>query len=150
VWRHYTPSTIPWCLVGCHPWAFPRLAGRFALFLTALLTLIGFSVHDDIVGLRPYPVKFQYLPPVDFETVVNHSIVQPWTGRSIPVDRHDHPSGAGPLRRRHHPSFCGILLIGVFSGTILHFQCLPILVVWENKEWRNWFPPERETVTTLP
>jgi preprotein translocase subunit SecF len=47
-----------------------------ALFLTALLTVIGFSVHDTIVvfdRIRENRVKHKYAP---FETVVNHSIVQ--------------------------------------------------------------------------
>ena len=40
-----------------------------------------------------------------------------------------------------------ILLIGVFSGTYSSiFNASPILVVWENKEWRNWFRRKDETV----
>ncbi|MFN2113412.1 MAG: protein translocase subunit SecF, partial [Anaerolineales bacterium] len=36
--------------------------------------------------------------------------------------------------------FVLILLIGVFSGTYSSiFNASPILVVWENKEWRTWF-----------
>ncbi|MCD6425004.1 MAG: hypothetical protein J7L35_05820, partial [Anaerolineales bacterium] len=36
--------------------------------------------------------------------------------------------------------FVLILLIGVFSGTYSSiFNASPILVVWENKEWKTWF-----------
>jgi preprotein translocase subunit SecF len=32
------------------------------------------------------------------------------------------------------------LLVGVFSGTYSSiFNASPILVVWENREWRHWF-----------
>ena len=47
-----------------------------SLFLTALLTVVGFSVHDTIVvfdRIRENLVVFRRL---DYETVVNHSIVQ--------------------------------------------------------------------------
>jgi preprotein translocase subunit SecF len=34
------------------------------------------------------------------------------------------------------------LLVGVFSGTYSSiFNASPILVVWEKREWRNWFRP---------
>jgi preprotein translocase subunit SecF len=36
-----------------------------------------------------------------------------------------------------------ILLIGVFSGTYSSiFNASPILVIWQNREWRNWFRPK--------
>jgi preprotein translocase subunit SecF len=36
--------------------------------------------------------------------------------------------------------FAIILLVGLFSGTYSSiFIAAPILVVWENGEWRNWF-----------
>jgi preprotein translocase subunit SecF len=43
----------------------------------------------------------------------------------------------GGVTTRH---FVTILLIGVFSGTYSSiFNAAPILVVWENQEWRQWF-----------
>ena len=36
--------------------------------------------------------------------------------------------------------FVTILMVGVLSGTYSSiFNAAPILVVWENHEWRNWF-----------
>jgi preprotein translocase subunit SecF len=112
-----------------------------SLFLTALLTVIGFSVHDTIVvfdRIRENSGIYRKLP---FETVVNHSIVQT-------MDRSINTSLTvmltllaltlfGGVTIRH---FVLILLVGVFSGTYSSiFNASPILVVWENKEWKTWF-----------
>ena len=36
--------------------------------------------------------------------------------------------------------FAIILLVGLFSGTYSSiFIAAPILVLWENREWKNWF-----------
>jgi preprotein translocase subunit SecF len=36
--------------------------------------------------------------------------------------------------------FAVILLVGLFSGTYSSiFIAAPVLVVWENQEWHNWF-----------
>jgi preprotein translocase subunit SecF len=41
--------------------------------------------------------------------------------------------------------FVIILLIGVFSGTYSSiFNASQILVVWENKEWHNWFKRKQD------
>jgi preprotein translocase subunit SecF len=87
---------------------------------------------------------------VDYETVVNHSIVQT-LDRSINTQLTVMITLLalalfGGITIRH---FVVILLIGVFSGTYSSiFNASPILVVWENKEWRNWFrrKPEAETI----
>jgi preprotein translocase subunit SecF len=45
--------------------------------------------------------------------------------------------------------FAIILLVGLFMGTYSSiFIAAPILVIWENKEWRNWFG-RRGATTTL-
>jgi len=118
-----------------------------SLFLTALLTVIGFSVHDTIVvfdRIRENSSIYRKLP---FETVVNHSVVQT-------MDRSINTSLTvmltllaltlfGGVTIRH---FVLILLIGVFSGTYSSiFNASPILVVWENKEWKTWFK-KKETL----
>jgi preprotein translocase subunit SecF len=42
----------------------------------------------------------------------------------------------GGVTTRH---FVIILLIGIFSGTYSSiFNASPILIVWENREWRCW------------
>ncbi len=112
-----------------------------SLFLTALLTVIGFSVHDDIVVFDRIRENTNIYRRVGFETVVNHSIVQT-LDRSINTQLTVMITLLalalfGGTSIRH---FVVILLVGVFSGTYSSiFNASPILVVWENKEWRNWF-----------
>ena len=113
-----------------------------ALFLTALLTVIGFSVQDKIVvfdRIRENSTIYKRLP---FETLVNHSIVQTLQ-RSINTQLMTVEFmllsmalfGGVTLRE-----FSIILLVGLFSGTYSSiFIAAPILVVWENHEWANWF-----------
>jgi preprotein translocase subunit SecF len=112
-----------------------------SLFLTALLTVIGFSVHDTIVvfdRIRENLLVYRKLP---YETVVNHSIVQTLV-RSINTQLTVMLTLLslalfGGITIRH---FVVILLVGVFSGTYSSiFNASPILVVWENREWRTWF-----------
>jgi preprotein translocase subunit SecF len=112
-----------------------------ALFLTALLTVIGFSVHDSIVVFDRIRENQKIHRRLDFETLVNHSIVQT-LDRSINTQLTVMLTLLalllfGGVTTRH---FVTILLIGVFSGTYSSiFNAAPILVVWENQEWRTWF-----------
>jgi preprotein translocase subunit SecF len=112
-----------------------------ALFLTALLTVIGFSVHDSIVVFDRIRENQRIYRHLDFETLVNHSIVQT-LDRSINTQLTVMLTLLalllfGGVTTRH---FVAILLIGVFSGTYSSiFNAAPILVVWENREWRTWF-----------
>jgi preprotein translocase subunit SecF len=112
-----------------------------SLFLTALLTVIGFSVHDTIVvfdRIRENSNIYRRLP---YETVVNHSVIQT-LDRSINTQLTVMFTLLalvlfGGVTIRH---FVVTLLVGVFSGTYSSiFNASPILVVWENREWRNWF-----------
>jgi preprotein translocase subunit SecF len=120
-----------------------------SLFLTALLTVIGFSVHDDIVVFDRIRENSNIYRRVDFEKVVNHSIVQTMD-RSINTQLTVMITLLalalfGGTSIRH---FVVILLIGVFSGTYSSiFNASPILVVWENREWKNWFRKKPESVT---
>jgi preprotein translocase subunit SecF len=122
-----------------------------SLFLTALLTVIGFSVHDDIVVFDRIRENSNIYRRVDFETVVNHSIVQTMdrsinTQLTVMITLLALALFGGDTI--HH--FVVVLLIGVFSGTYSSiFNASPILVVWENREWRNWFRRKEESVTTL-
>jgi preprotein translocase subunit SecF len=112
-----------------------------SLFLTALLTVIGFSVHDTIVVFDRIRENSNIYRRVGYETIVNHSIVQT-LDRSINTQLTVMLTllalalfGGASIRH-----FVVILLVGVFSGTYSSiFNASPILVVWENKEWRNWF-----------
>jgi len=112
-----------------------------ALFLTALLTVIGFSVHDTIVVFDRIRENSNVYRRIGYETLVNHSIVQT-LDRSINTQLTVMFTlfalvlfGGESIRH-----FVIILLVGIFSGTYSSiFNASPILVVWENREWRNWF-----------
>jgi preprotein translocase subunit SecF len=112
-----------------------------ALFLTALLTVIGFSVHDTIVVFDRVRENSNIYRRIDYETMVNHSIIQT-LDRSITTQLTVMFTlfalalfGGDSIRH-----FVLILLVGIFSGTYSSiFNAAPILVVWENREWNNWF-----------
>jgi len=112
-----------------------------ALFLTALLTVIGFSVHDSIVVFDRVRENSHIYRRIGYETLVNHSIVQT-LDRSINTQLTVLFTlfalvlfGGDSIRH-----FVIILLVGIFSGTYSSiFNAAPILVVWENREWKNWF-----------
>lgn len=112
-----------------------------ALFLTALLTVIGFSVHDTIVVFDRIRENQTTYRRANYEAAVNHSIVQT-LDRSINTQLTVLLTLLalalfGGTTIRH---FVVILLIGVLSGTYSSiFNAAPILVVWENREWRTWF-----------
>ncbi len=116
-----------------------------ALFLTALLTVIGFSVHDTIVVFDRIRENRRLMRKVNFEDLVNHSIVQTMA-RSINTQLTVMLTLLallifGGVTTRH---FITILLVGVFSGTYSSiFNASPILVVWEKREWRTWFRRRR-------
>jgi len=136
--------------------AVTAIGGKFwgwqvdALFLTALLTVIGFSVQDKIVvfdRIRENSNIFRRLP---FETLANHSIVQTLQ-RSINTQLMTVEFmllalalfGGITLRE-----FAVILLIGLFSGTYSSiFIAAPLLVVWQNQEWKTWFKRKEEMGT---
>ncbi len=118
-----------------------------SLFLTALLTVIGFSVHDSIVVFDRVRENSQIYRRLDYETLVNHSIVQT-LDRSINTQLTVLFTllalalfGGDSIRH-----FVVILMVGIFSGTYSSiFNAAPILVVWEYQEWKRWF--RRQPIT---
>jgi preprotein translocase subunit SecF len=113
-----------------------------SLFLTALLTVIGFSVQDKIVVFDRVRENSQTLRSLNFETLVNHSIIQTLQ-RSINTQLMTVEFmllalalfGGVTLRQ-----FALVLLVGLFSGTYSSiFIAAPILVLWEKREWKRWF-----------
>jgi preprotein translocase subunit SecF len=120
-----------------------------ALFLTAVLTVIGFSVQDKIVVFDRIRENSAVLRRLNFETLVNHSIVQTLQ-RSINTQLMTVEflllalalMGGVTLRE-----FCILLFVGLLSGTYSSiFIASPILVVWEKREWRTWFKRKPETI----
>lgn len=106
-----------------------------SLFVTALLTVIGFSVHDTIVVFDRIRENLDRSPGENFAKVVNDSILQT-------LNRSLNTSLTVVLVLLALFLFGGesikwfvvALLIGVISGTYSSiFNAAPILVVWH--EW---------------
>jgi len=105
-------------------------------FLTALLTVIGFSVQTKLSYLIESVRILGYLKDLLFETLVNHSI-----GKNTPtVNQHSVMTVEFMLRRLRFfwrsdlKRICHNLLVGLLSGTYSSiFIASPILVVWEGK-----------------
>jgi len=106
-----------------------------SLFITALLTVMGFSVHDTIVVFDRIRENLRRYPSKDFESNVNESIIQT-LARSlntsltlIIVLLALVTIGGGSIRQ-----FIATLLVGVTIGTYSSiFNASLILVVWQNQ-----------------
>ncbi len=111
-----------------------------ATFVTAMLTIIGFSVHDTIVIFDRIRENLARRTGEPFATVVNHSILQSFV-RSI------NTSFTVVLTLLAVFLFTGesiryfvlAMLIGIISGTYSSiFNASQILVVWNNHEVRRF------------
>ncbi len=120
-----------------------------ALFLTALLTVIGFSVQDKVVVFDRIRENSNLLRRLEYEKLVNHSIVQTLQ-RSINTQLMTVEFlllalalfGGITLQE-----FSVILLVGLFSGTYSSiFVAAPILVLWEKREWTTWFKRKENAI----
>jgi preprotein translocase subunit SecF len=112
------------------------------LFVTALLTILAFSVHDKIVifdRIRENLLKRH--PSEGFDDLVNLSVVQTLP-RSINTQLTPLFTltalllfGGASIR-----NFVIVQLIGLISGTYSSIFIAPqLLVMWEHQEWGRWF-----------
>lgn len=107
-----------------------------ALFLTALLTVIGFSVQDTIVVYDRIRENVPKRRGEDYETVVNRSLLET-IHRSLATQLNAIfvliailLFGGATIQQ-----FVAVLLIGMISGTYSSiFNAVPLLVVWNNGE----------------
>jgi preprotein translocase SecF subunit len=110
-----------------------------ALFVTAVLTVIGFSVHDTIVvydRVRENRARHVGEP---FDRIVNHSILQTF-GRSINTSLTVVLTLSALLLFGGSATYYFVLalLIGIVSGTYSSiFNAAPLLVVWHNRDERK-------------
>ncbi len=104
-----------------------------SLFVTAMLTVIGFSVHDTIVIFDRIRENLNKASFKTFDETVDHSIMQT-IGRSLNTSMTVLLVltalllfGGSTIRW-----FIAALLIGIISGTYSSiFNAAPILVVWQ-------------------
>ena len=120
---------------------FFAVAGTFfnvevdALFITAMLTIIGFSVHDTIVVFDRVRENVARYAGAPFAEIVNHSIVQTM-GRSLNTTATVLVTllallvfAGGSIR-----TFVLALFVGILSGTYSSiFNASPLLVWWEER-----------------
>ncbi len=120
---------------------FFAVAGTFfnvevdALFITAMLTIIGFSVHDTIVVFDRVRENIARYAGAPFGQIVNHSIVQTM-GRSLNTTATVLVTllallvfAGGSIR-----TFVLALFVGILSGTYSSiFNASPLLVWWEER-----------------
>ena len=112
-----------------------------SLFVTALLTVIGFSVHDTIVVFDRIRENLNRRAGRSFEEVVNYSVVQTLV-RSLNTSLTVvftlialYLFGGASTHW-----FVFALLIGIASGTYSSiFNASQVLVVWENREVHRFF-----------
>ena len=117
-----------------------------ALFVTAMLTVIGFSVHDTIVVFDRIRENKARHAGESFDRIVNHSILQT-LGRSISTSFTVVITllalllfGGAAIR-----TFVLALLVGIISGTYSSiFNAAPLLVVWQ--EWEDRRKARQATV----
>ncbi len=107
-----------------------------ALFITALLTVVGFSVHDTIVVFDRIRENMQRRTAETFDQVVNASLVQTMarslnTSLTVLFTLSALTLFGGETIR----PFTGALLVGIFSGTYSSiFNASMLLVIWERGE----------------
>ena len=135
------------CTTCSSSWACSRSSGLLfnvqidALFITALLTVIGFSVHDTIVVFDRIRENLAKHPDESFEAIVDYSLAQTIV-RSLNTSLTVIFTllalvlfGGGSTRL-----FVLALLIGIVSGTYSSiFNASQLLVAWENGEIQRLF-----------
>jgi preprotein translocase subunit SecF len=120
-----------------------------ALFLTAVVTVVGFSVQDVIVvfdRIRENSARHRSEP---FETMINRSLLET-LHRSLATQLNSQfvmlaiiLFGGATIRQ-----FMVIMLIGMFTGTYSSlFFAVPLLVVWEQHGWRHMFKRRPQPAT---
>lgn len=105
-----------------------------ALFLTALLTVLGFSVQDTIVVFDRIRENSRRHMGEDFETITNRSLLETM-GRSLTTQLNAFfimvailLFGGDTIK-----PFIAVLLVGMISGSYSSiFNATPLLVTWES------------------
>jgi preprotein translocase SecF subunit len=119
-----------------------------ALFLTAMLTVIGFSVQDTIVVFDRIRENIPRRRGEDFETIANRSLLET-IHRSLATQLNAIfvmiailLFGGASIKQ-----FITILLVGLLSGTYSSiFNAVPLLVAWEEGDFGRLFRRRRKAM----
>lgn len=112
-----------------------------ALFVTAMLTVIGFSVQDTIVVFDRIRENIPRRRGESFETIANRSLLETMH-RSLATQLNAIfvmisilLFGGDSIKQ-----FIAVLLVGLISGTYSSlFHAVPLVVSWEEKDWQRLF-----------
>ncbi len=112
-----------------------------ALFLTAILTVIGYSVHDTIIVFDRLRENLPRYRLEKFDMVCNRSLLET-LNRSIVTSLSTMfvvlsilVFGGSTIRQ-----FTAVILVGIISGTYSSiFNAVPVLVSWQFGELGNFF-----------
>lgn len=118
-----------------------------AMFISAVLTVVGYSVHDTIVVFDRLRENIRLGVSRDFATTVDFSLNQT-LGRSLSTSLTVVfvllallLIGGATIR-----TFVLTMLVGVIVGTYSSiFVASQLLVVWDKKEWRRFIPFARSS-----
>ncbi len=141
------------CAIITLIWDLTMVIGTFALiagiadweinlmFITGLLSVIGYSVNDKIVMFDRIRENKRRSVSTNFSTLANVSVVES-------INRSLLTSVSTMLAVLALMFFVGssiktflmVLLLGIIYGTYSSiFFCVPFLTVWENREWGKIF-----------
>jgi len=116
------------------------ILGRFfgweidSLFVTAVLTIIGFSVHDTIVVFDRIRENLRHRERGEgFEALANRSIIQTLsrsinTSLTVVLTLATLIAFGGPLLRHFYVALLVGIIIGTYSSI---FNATPLVIVWE-------------------
>ncbi len=122
-----------------------QLAEINVLFVTAALTVVGFSVHDTIVIFDRIRENLRSTQRMPFEQVVNLSIVQSFA-RSLNTSMTVLfvLLALFLITTSNIKGFTLALLVGIISGTYSSiFNASPLLVAWKSLDRYQAFPVRR-------
>ncbi len=142
------------CVIAALIWDLVMVIGVFALiggignweinlmFITGLLSIIGYSVNDKIVMFDRIRENKKRMISANFSTIANTSVVES-------INRSLITSITTALAVIALMFFVGssirnflvVLLLGIIFGTYSSiFFAVQLLTVWENKEWKGLIP----------
>jgi preprotein translocase subunit SecF len=112
------------------------------MFITGLLAVIGYSINDKIVIFDRIRENSRRYGSLDFAAIVNRSLVETLTRSLL--------TGISTLLTlvalmlfvgSSIENFLVVLFIGIVAGTYSSILVsAPLLVVWNNGEWRRFLP----------
>jgi preprotein translocase subunit SecF len=115
------------------------------MFITGILAVIGYSVNNTVVIFDRIRENLRMDISVDFETIVNNSLVET-LGRSVNTSLTTLIVVLALLLfvGATIQNFVAVLMIGIIAGTFSSICIAPaLLVVWDKREWGRfvrWLP----------